>query len=108
MTTYRVADGEREVILPMGIARTPGGDNARYTSGQTFQVNTDNPEVAPLMRYIRRLLASGDLVEETEAPPVKPAPTQAPPPESAPEGVPPTPTPTPPTEQEPTKEGGSS
>lgn len=82
MKRYRVADG-REVILPTGLARAPSGSNARFTGGETFDVDINNPEIAQHLRFLRGRIAAGDVVDDEEtqapseiAPPAQPAPTK--------------------------------
>jgi hypothetical protein len=68
ITRYRVADG-REVVLPRGLGRAPSGENARFTGGETFEVDDENPEHASLQRYIRGRVRAGDIVIESRVMP---------------------------------------
>lgn len=65
VTRYRVADG-REVVLPRGVARSPTGENARYVSGETFDIDEENPEIAVHQRFLRARVRAGDLVIESQ------------------------------------------
>lgn len=60
--TFRVAPGDRIVILPRSIAAGPGFRPASYKSGETFSLDLE----ASSTRHVRKLVRGGDVIDITD------------------------------------------